>query len=147
MCQLGNISKHKKNWKNDNDTSPCSARKPQWCLVSFCFCFGPPNERVNLTSLLPKTHSNFRTRLKITTDMWPVKMTCQFHFSWVKIGFAWEVTIHESRNSTAHPSDAFCVGIKISISMESIEMEILIPSQNASFGCAVEFRDSCIIHW
>ena len=53
--------------------------------------------------------------------------------------------IHESRKSTAHPSDAFCVGIKISISMEYFEMEIFMPSQNASFGCAVEFRDSCIV--
>ena len=47
--------------------------------------------------------------------------------------------------SSAHPSDAFWVGQKISISMGSIEMEIFCPTQNASLGCAVKFRDSCII--
>ena len=47
------------------------------------------------------------------------------------------MVIHESRKSSAHPSDAFCLGKKISISMESIQKEIFIPTQNASFECTV----------
>ena len=35
-------------------------------------------------------------------------------------------------------------GDKNTISIDTIEMEIFTPTQNASLGCPVEFRDSCI---
>ena len=54
-------------------------------------------------------------------------------------------TISEFGVATAHSNDAFCVGIKISITIHSIEMEIFIPTQNASFECAVETPTSLIL--
>ena len=47
--------------------------------------------------------------------------------------------------STAHSIGAFCVGIKIFISIDCIVMAIFILTQNASFECAVEIPNSFII--
>ena len=65
------------------------------------------------------------------------------HWVWglIKIKVRWfqpillsAFSITEFGVATAHPNDALCVGIKISISIHSIQVEIFIPTQNSSFG-------------
>ena len=52
--------------------------------------------------------------------------------------------ISEFGVATAHSNDAFCVRIKITITVHSIEMEIYILTQNRSFKCAVATPNSLI---
>ena len=52
--------------------------------------------------------------------------------------------ISEFGVATAHSNYALYVGIKISISIEWIVMEIFIPTQNVSFECAVATPNSLI---
>ena len=52
--------------------------------------------------------------------------------------------ISEFGIATAHSNDAFFVGIKNSITIQSIKMEIFIPMQNASFECAEATPNSLI---
>ena len=54
----------------------------------------------------------------------------QAHNEIDKSNFVHANTISEFGVATAHPNDAFCVGIKISISIHSIQMEIFIPTKN-----------------
>ena len=50
--------------------------------------------------------------------------------------------------TAAHPNDAMCIGIRIFIIIQSIEMEIFIPTQNTLFEYTVkQLRTRLLQYW